>query len=144
MLRVEFLRKNRRPESLERRFRNENCRKLFAHYLGDGVNDLVVASAAACGAVGDALYLIEFLLNVLKFCHGMESVLNVGICYVHTIADNLVFHKKYNLSSGNFPYINRLKRQVLQILFGDISEDIPKSPAHFTKVEQLDLCQCTV
>ena len=83
--------------------------KLFAHYLGNGVNDLVVTSAAACGAVGDALDLIEFLLNVLKFCHGMESVLNVRICYVHTIADNLVFHKKYNLSSGNFPYINRRK-----------------------------------
>ena len=111
-----FLQKNRRPENSERRFSNGNCRikelsryvfplsaKLFAHYLGNGVNDLVVAAAAACGTVGDALDLIEFLLNVLKFCHGMESVFHVGICYVHTITNYLVFHKKYNLSSGNFP-----------------------------------------
>ena len=51
--------------------------KLFAHNLGNGVNDLVVAAAAACGTVGDALDLIEFLLNVLKFCHSVKSVLNV-------------------------------------------------------------------
>lgn len=51
--------------------------KLFAHNLGNCVNDLVVTSAAACGAVGNALNLTELLLNVLKFCHSVKSVLNV-------------------------------------------------------------------
>jgi hypothetical protein len=55
------------------------------------VDDLVVASAASCGAVGGVLNVLEYLENGVDAFTLADSVENVEIAYVVALAYNVVF-----------------------------------------------------
>lgn len=69
------------------------CIKLLAHNFGNGIQNLVVAAAAACGAVSDLLNLFKLSFNIAENLCRMKSVLDISICNAHAVADLNIFHK---------------------------------------------------
>ena len=67
------------------------CRVRAHDGVGDDVDDLVVASAASCGAVGGVLYVVKGLYNGIKACARADSIKNIEIAYVVALANYVVF-----------------------------------------------------
>ena len=76
---------------------------LACHYFGNGIEDLVVAAAAAGGALGQLLYLLKFPLNIRENLRRVQRLFHVRIAYVLTFADNCIFHMYFLLWSGVCP-----------------------------------------
>ena len=64
---------------------------LFHHNLGDDVQDLLVAAAAACGAVGYLLHVLECGQYVLELAMAVKSVGDVVVAYLLTVAYHIIF-----------------------------------------------------
>ena len=62
------------------------------HDFGDCVHDLVVAASATRRAVGDLLYLMEHLLQIIEGRRLVHRVLNVEIGDLLALANDSVFH----------------------------------------------------
>ena len=65
---------------------------LLAHNLGNCIQNLVVAAAAACRAVSDLLNLFKLPFNIAENLGRVKSVLDIGICNAYAVADLNIFH----------------------------------------------------
>lgn len=66
------------------------------HYLGDNVEYLLVAAAAAGGAMGDLLHVLKGGQNIGKALLCIKGVGNVGVADLLAVADHVVFdHDHY-------------------------------------------------
>lgn len=68
------------------------------HFFGNNVKNLLITTAAACGAVCDRLDLLECAEYVIKLLFGMESYNDIVIAYLLTVTNNSVFHITYPLN----------------------------------------------
>ena len=62
------------------------------HQFGDGIQDFLVASAAAGGAIGNFLNMFESLVQIGKGLMLMKRIFDIEIAYLPAIADHVVFH----------------------------------------------------
>ena len=62
------------------------------HQFGDGVQNLLVASAAAGGTMGHILHMMEGFVHVGKGIMLVQRVFYIKIAYLLAIADHIVFH----------------------------------------------------
>ena len=69
----------------------ENSVLFTHHYLGDDVQDLLVATATACGAVGHFLHVLECGEDIFKFAMCMKRVGYVVVAYLLTVAYHINF-----------------------------------------------------
>jgi len=67
------------------------------HYLGDNIEHLLMAAAAAGGAVGDLLHILKGGKNIGKALLGIKCVGYVGIADLFAVADHVVFNHGNNL-----------------------------------------------
>ena len=68
------------------------CIKLLIHhYLGDNVQDLLVAAAAACGAVGYLLHVLKCGQYVLELTLAVKCVCYVVVAYLLTVTYHIIF-----------------------------------------------------
>ena len=63
------------------------------HQLGNGVQNLLIASAAAGAAVGNFLNMGKGLIHVSKGLIVVKCIFNIKKAYLLTIANHVVFHK---------------------------------------------------
>ena len=68
------------------------CIKLLIHhYLGDNIQDLLVASAAARGAVGNLLHVLKGGQYAVEALMRIKCVCYVVVAYLHTMAYRIIF-----------------------------------------------------
>ena len=69
------------------------------HIVCDDVHHLVVAAAAAGGALGHSLELLEGLLHVLKAFAAVQGVDDIKIADLLAVANHPVFHLLFLLET---------------------------------------------
>jgi len=86
------------------------------HDFGNGVQDLFVASAAAGGAVGYFLNVLECLLYAGKIDVLVQRVFNIEKADFFAVADHVVFH--------NIPPPYKILSDIRHILYDYIYHDM--------------------
>ena len=90
------------------------------HYFGDDVKHLVVTSAAAGGAMCNLFDILESLENITEILMIVQSVGNIEIADLFTVADYIVFlHGIYPFAGRNFLLdrfkIRRLRKESVNL-----------------------------
>ena len=61
------------------------------HYIGNDLQDLIMAAAASGGAVCHFFYAFKSRKNIFHTGKIMQSVHNITIAYLLTVADHIIF-----------------------------------------------------